>query len=85
MISVQKVAKKKISKKSGKNFEIFFFDFSEIFFEIIPRERRLRTQNFMIVGQTVSAVGELTDGLGDLLHRRARRTEAHPSQNAFTK
>ena len=33
LISGQKMAKKKFLKKSGKNFENFFFDFFEIFFD----------------------------------------------------
>ena len=32
---------------------------------MILRERGLRTHNFMTVGQTVSAVGELTSGQTD--------------------
>ena len=62
MISDRKVTKKKFRKNSGKISKFFFSIFSKFFsIEIIPGERRLRTQNFMIVGQTVSAVGELTD------------------------
>ena len=40
----------------SKNPGNFFFSI-----EIIAREGRLRTLNFMTIGQTVSAVGELTD------------------------
>ena len=52
----------KIFEKIRENFQNFFSIFSKFFsIEFIPRECRLRTQNFMTVGQTVSAVGELTD------------------------
>ena len=70
LISGQKMAKKNFEKIREKFRKIFFSIFSKFFsIEIIPGERRLRTQNFMIVGQTVSAVGELTDRLEDLLYR----------------
>ena len=62
LISGQKMAKKFFRKNPGKISKFFFSIFPKFFsIEIIPRERRLRTQNFMTVGQTVSAVGELTD------------------------
>ena len=62
LIPGQKMAKKKFRKISGKISKIFFSIFSKFFsIEIILRECRLRTQNFMTVGQTVWAVGELTD------------------------
>ena len=62
IISGRKVTKKNFEKIREK-FRNFFFRFFRNFFsiEMITRERRLRTQNFMIVGQTVSAVGERTD------------------------
>ena len=62
-----KSAKKIFQKNPGKvsNFFFFFFDFSEKFFliEIIIRECRLRTQNFMTIGHTILAVGKRTDKL----------------------
>ena len=62
LISGQKMAKKYFQKNSGKISKFFFSIFPKFFsIEIIPREHRLRTQNFMTVGQTVSAVDELTD------------------------
>ena len=44
-------------KKNWENFEFFFLIFPKFFsIEIILRQRRLRTQSFMILCQTVSEI-----------------------------
>ena len=67
--------KKKKSQKNPGKFRKFFFSIFPKFFsiEIILRECRLRTQNFMTLGLTVSEIQGVTnirtDRLEDLLYR----------------